>query len=171
MANDTQVVIDITEGLLQIGVAVLKDLGRLLPAPDEPAFGDVCRHLAELIVELDGHSETVLAAAQDAQLESLLTKFGPGDPFVSRPYLSPAELMPGDLVVRCAPALSSQLTELMIWSRYTHVALYVGDEMIVDSTWQYGVSKRSLSEFLDESNRVGVLRLPGLAADQAHTMQ
>lgn len=171
MANDTEVLIDITEGLLRIGVAVLEDLVRLLPAPDEPAFGEVRRLLTELIVELDGHPETVLAAAQDAQLESLLTTFGPGDPFDSRPYLSPAELMPGDLVVRCAPALSSQLTELMIWSRYTHVALYVGDEMIVDSTWQYGVSKRSLSEFLDESNRVGVLRLPGLAADQAHTMQ
>ena len=171
MASDTQVLIDITRGLLRIGVTVLEDLARLLPAPAEPAFGEVSQHLAESIVELDAQPETVLGAAQDDQLESLLTKFGPGDPFVSRPYLSPAELMPGDLVVRCAPALSSQLTELMIWSRYTHSGLYVGNGMIIDSTWQYGVRKRSLSELLAESNRVGVLRLPGLDADQARTVQ
>ena len=171
MADDTQVLIDITRGLLRIGVAVLEDLARLLPAPDEPAFGDVCQHLAELTGELDALPDTVLGATHDDQLESLLTRFGPGDPFVSRPYLSSAELMPGDLVVRCAPALSSQLTELMIWSRYTHSGLYVGDGMIIDSTWQYGVSKRPLSELLHESNRVGVLRLPGLSAEQAKTVQ
>ncbi len=170
MASDTHVVIEITRGLLRIGVAVLQDLARLLPAPDEPAFGEVLEHLAELIVELDTQPETVLSAAEHEQLESLLMRFGPGDPFDSRPYLSPTDLKPGDLVVRCAPALSSQLTELMIWSRYTHAGLYVGNGEIIDSTWQYGVRSRRLAELLGESNRVGVLRVPGLAVVQVQAV-
>lgn len=171
VASDTEAVIEITSGLLRIGVAVLEDLARLLPAPAAPIFGEVRQHLADLSVELARRPESVLAAAEDGQLESLLVQFGPGDPFESSPYLSAADLRPGDLVVRCAPALSSQLTELMIWSRYTHSGLYVGNGEIIDSTWQYGVRRRRLAELLDESNRVGVLRLPGLSADQARRVQ
>ena len=59
------------------------------------------------------------------------------------------------------------MTELMIWSRYTHSALYTGNGMVIDSTWKYGVKTRSLADLLDESNRVGVLRIQGLTSDQA----
>ena len=85
----------------------------------------------------------------------------------SLPFLSVDELKPGDIILRCSSALSSQMTELMIWSRYTHSALYIGNGMIIDSTWKHGVKTRSLADLLDESNRVGVLRIQGLTSDQA----
>ena len=58
----------------------------------------------------------------------------------------------------------------MIWSRYTHSALYIGNGKIIDSTWQYGVKTRSLSDLLNESNRVGVLRIQGLTSDHENNV-
>jgi hypothetical protein len=127
----------------------------------------VNQHFSQLLVELDTQPDAVLSATQDDQLESLLKEFGPSDPFSSLPFLSIDELKPGDIILRCSSALSSQMTELMIWSRYTHAALYIGNGMIIDSTWKYGVKTRSLADLLDESNRVGVLRIQGLTSDQA----
>ncbi len=125
-------------------------------------------YFSRLMEKLDTQPDTVLAATQDDRLESLLTKYGPGDPFSSLPYLSENELKPDDILLRCTAALSSQMTEVMIWSRYTHSALYIGNGMIIDSTWQHGVQTRSLADFLSESNRVGVLRMDGLTSDQAN---
>jgi cell wall-associated NlpC family hydrolase len=119
------------------------------------------------MAELETQPDAVLSATQDERLESLLKEFGPSDPFASLPFLSVDELKPGDIILRRSSALSSQMTELMIWSPYTHSALYVGDGMIIDSTWEYGVKTRSLADLLDESIRVSVLRLQGLTSDQA----
>jgi hypothetical protein len=165
--EDTQLVIDITRGLLQINERVLQNLARFLPASETSAIVSVRNHFGQLIDKLDTEPDAVLSATQDDQLESLLKKYGPGDPFSSLPFLSVTELKPGDILLRCSSALSSQMTEVMIWSRYTHSALYIGNGMIIDSTWQHGVKIRSLADFLNESTRVGVLRLPGLTPDQA----
>jgi len=166
--EDTQVVIDITSGLLQISEKVLQNLARFLPASETSTIHGVRQHFARLRDKLETEPDTVLSATQDERLESLLKKYGPGDPFSSLPFLSENELKPGDILLRCSPALSSQMTELMIWSRYTHSALYIGNGMIIDSTWQHGVKTRSLADFLNESNRVGVLRMEGLTPDQAN---
>ncbi len=165
--EDQQLVIDITRGLLQINARVLQNLSRFLPASEASTISSVRQHFAQLTDKLDTEPDTVLAATQDEQLEALFKKYGPGDPFSSLPFLSVNELKPGDILLRCSSALSSQMTEVMIWSRYTHSALYIGNGMIIDSTWQHGVKIRSLADFLKESNRVGVLRLPGLTSDQA----
>ena len=157
--EDRQLVIDITRGLLQINERVLQNLARFLPASETSTIISVRQHFARLLDKLDTEPDTVLAATQDDRLESLLKKYGPGDPFSSLPYLSENELKPGDIILRRSSALSSQMTELMIWSRYTHSALYIGNGMIIDSTWQHGVKIRSLADFLNESSRVGVLRL------------
>lgn len=164
---DNQLVIDITSGLLQINERVLQNLARFLPASETSTIVSVRKHFGQLLDKLSTEPDAVLAATQDEQLESLLKKYGPGDPFSSLPFLSVNELKPGDIILRCSSALSSQMTEVMIWSRYTHSALYIGNGMIIDSTWQHGVKIRSLADFLKESNRVGVLRLPGLTSDQA----
>lgn len=166
--EDTQMVIDITSGLLQINEKVLQNLARFLPASETSTIHGVRQHFARLRDKLETEPDTVLSATQDERLESLLKKYGPGDPFSSLPFLSENELKPGDILLRCSPALSSQMTELMIWSRYTHSALYIGNGMIIDSTWQHGVKTRSLADFLNESNRVGVLRMEGLTSDQAN---
>ncbi len=166
--EDNQMVIDITSGLLQINEKVLQNLARFLPASETSTINGVRQRFARLMDKLDTEPDTVLAATQDDRLESLLKKYGPGDPFSSLPYLSESELKPGDILLRCSPALSSQMTELMIWSRYTHSALYIGNGMIIDSTWQHGIQTRSLADFLAESNRVGVLRMEGLTSDQAN---
>jgi hypothetical protein len=168
--GDKQLLIDITRGLIQINDRVLQNLSRFLPASKISTIIRVRRHFAHLMVKLDTQPDTVLSATQDHQLESLLTTFGPGDPFSSLPFLSVEELEPGDIILRCSSALSSQMTELMIWSRYTHAALYIGNGMIIDSTWQYGVKRRSLVDLLDESNRVGVLRMQGLTSHRAHAV-
>jgi uncharacterized protein YycO len=165
--EDTQVVIDITSGLLKINERVLQNLGRFLPASETAAIVSVRKHFGQLREELSTDPDTVLTAKQDDQLEALLKKYGPGDPFASLPLLSVDELQPGDILLRCSTALASQMTEVMIWSRYTHSALYIGNGMIVDSTWEGGVKVRSLADFLGESSRVGVLRLPGLTYEQA----
>jgi hypothetical protein len=165
--EDTQLVIDITRGLLQINERVLLNLARFLPASETSTIVSVRKHFAQLLDKLATEPETVLAATQDEQLESLLKKYGPGDPFSSLQFLAVNELKPGDILVRCSLALASQMTEVMIWSRYTHSALYIGDGMVIDSTWEGGVKIRSLADLLDESSRVGVLRLPGLTSDQA----
>ena len=149
--EDNQMVIDITSGLLQINEKVLQNLARFLPASETSTINGVRQHFARLMDKLDTEPDTVLAATQDDRLESLLKKYGPGDPFSSLPFLSENELKPGDILLRCSPALSSQMTELMIWSRYTHSALYTGNGMIIDSTWQHGVQTRSLADFLAES--------------------
>lgn len=164
---DTQLVIDITRGLLKINESVLQNLSRFLPASETPTIMRVRRDFARLMDKLETNPDTVLSATQNDQLESLLEKYGPGDPFASLPFLSVDELEPGDILLRRSSALSSQMTELMIWSSYTHSALYIGNGMIIDSTWQHGVKTRSLADFLNESNRVGVLRLEGLTSDQA----
>ncbi len=165
---DNPLVIDITSGLLQINEKVLQNLARFLPASETSTIHGVRQHFARLRDKLETEPDTVLSATQDDRLEVLLKKYGPGDPFSALPFLSESELKPGDILLRCSPALSSQMTELMIWSRYTHSALYIGDGMIIDSTWQHGVQTRSLADFLAESNRVGVLRMEGLTADQAN---
>lgn len=165
--EDNQLVIDITRGLLQINVRVLQKLERFLPASETSTVVSVRKHFGQLLDKLDIEPDAVLSATQDEQLESLLKKYGPGDPFTALPFLSVNELKPGDIILRCSSALSSQMTEVMIWSRYTHSALYIGDGMIIDSTWQHGVKIRSLADFLNESSRVGVLRLQGLTSDQA----
>ncbi|MGY6217832.1 YiiX/YebB-like N1pC/P60 family cysteine hydrolase [Methylolobus aquaticus] len=167
-AEDQQVVIDITRGLLQINRRVLWHLSRFLPASETSAITTVRQHFSNLTRKLDTQPDAVLSATQDSRLESLLKKFGPDDPFASLPFLPESELKPGDIILRCSTALSSQMTELMIWSRYTHSALYLGNGMIIDATWQHGVKTRSLADFLQESNRVGVLRLQGLTSDQAN---
>jgi len=161
------VVIDITKGLLQISERVLQNLSRFVPASETSTITQVRQHFVQLSIELETQPDAVLSATQDEQLESLLTTFGPGDPFSSQPFLSVKELKPGDIILRCSSALSSQMTELMIWSRYTHSALYIGNGMVIDSTWQYGVKIRSLADLLHESNRVGVLRMQGLTSAQA----
>jgi hypothetical protein len=166
--ENKQLVIDITKGLLQISELVLQNLSRFLPASETSTIISVRQHFVRLMDNLGTKPDTVLSAIQDNQLESLLKKFGPGDPFSSLPFLSVSKLKPGDIILRCSSALSSQMTELMIWSRYTHSALYIGNGMIIDSTWQYGVKIRSLADFLNESNRVGVLRMQGLTSDQAN---
>jgi hypothetical protein len=166
-SKDKQLVIDITRGLLQISERVAQNLSRFLPASKIPTINRVNQHFSQLMVELDTQPDTVLSATQDDQLESLLKEFGPSDPFSSLPFISVDELKPGDIILRCSSALSSQMTELMIWSRYTHSALYIGNGMIIDSTWKYGVKARSLADLLNESNRVGVLRIQGLTSDQA----
>ena len=164
---DNQMVIDITSGLLQINEKVLQNLARFLPASEISTIYSVRQHFARLKKQLETEPDTVLSATQDDRLESLLKKYGPGDPFSTLPHLSEDELKPGDILLRCSSALSSQMTEVMIWSRYTHSALYIGNGMIIDSTWQHGVQTRSLADFLSESNRVGVLRMDGLTSDQA----
>jgi cell wall-associated NlpC family hydrolase len=126
-----------------------------------------CSALPTIGLRVIDSPDAVLSATQDERLESLLKEFGPSDPFASLPFLSVDELKPGDIILRRSSALSSQMTELMIWSPYTHSALYVGDGMIIDSTWEYGVKTRSLADLLDESIRVSVLRLQGLTSDQA----
>lgn len=169
--EDKQLVIDITRGLLQISERVLQNLSRFLPASEAATIAGVRLNFAQLMAKLDTQPDAVLSAAQDDQLEPLLTKFGPGDPFSSAPILTVDALKPGDIILRCSSALSSQMTELMIWSRYTHSALYIGNGMIIDATWQHGVKTRSLDDFLREANgRVGVLRFPGLTADQARAV-
>lgn len=166
--EDKQLVIDITRGLLQISERVLQNLSRFLPASETSTIISVRQHFVRLMDKLGTKPDTVLSATQDNRLESLLKKFGPGDPFSSLPFLSVNKLKPGDIILRCSSALSSQMTELMIWSRYTHSALYIGNGMIIDSTWQYGVKIRSLADLLNQSNRVGVLRMQGLTSDQAN---
>jgi hypothetical protein len=166
--EDREVVIDITKGLLKINERVLKNLSKFIPASQASTIIRVRKHFVRLMNKLDTQPDTVLAATQDKQLESLLNKFGPGDPFSSLPFISVNELKPGDIILRCSSALSSQMTEVMIWSRYTHAALYIGNGMIVDSTWHNAVKIRSLADLLNESNRVSVLRLQGLTADQAN---
>lgn len=166
--EDKQLVIDITRGLLQINARVLQNLARFLPASETSTITSVRQDFDRLMDKLDTEPDTVLSATQDARLESLLKKYGPGDPFTSLPFLSVDELKPGDIILRCSSALSSQMTEVMIWSRYTHSALYIGNGMIIDSTWQHGVKIRSLADFLNESSRVGVLRMEGLTSDQAN---
>lgn len=166
--EDKQLVINITRGLLQISEKVLQNLSSFLPASETSTITGVRQHFVQLMDEIDTKPDTVLSATQDNRLESLLKKFGPGDPFSSLPFLSVNDLKPGDIILRCSSALSSQMTELMIWSRYTHSALYIGNGMIIDSTWQHGVKTRSLTDLLNESNRVGVLRMPGLTSDQAN---
>ena len=166
-SEDQQLVIDITSGLLQISKRVLQNLSRFLPESKIPTITKVNQHFSHLMSELDTQPDAVLSATQDDQLESLLKEFGPSDPFSSLPFLSVDELKPGDIILRCSSALSSQMTELMIWSRYTHSALCIGNGMVIDSTWKYGVKTRSLADLLDESNRVGVLRIQGLTSDQA----
>jgi hypothetical protein len=166
--EDQHLVIDITSGLLQISEKVLQNLPRFLPASETSTIVSVRQHFSRLLDKLDTDPDTVLSATQDDRLESLLKKYGPGDPFSSLPFLSENELKPGDILLRCSSALSSQMTELMIWSRYTHSAFYIGNGMVIDSTWQHGVKTRSLADFLNESNRVGVLCMEGLTSDQAN---
>ncbi len=169
--EDRQLVIDITRGLLQISETVLQNWSRFLPASEASTIAGVRLSLAQLMAKLDTQPDPVLSATQDDRLESLLKVFGPGDPFASLPLLSVDELKPGDIILRCSSALSSQMTELMIWSRYTHSALYLGNGMIIDATWQYGVKTRGLADLVREANgRVGVLRLPGLTSDQAQAV-
>ncbi len=134
-SEDEQMVIDITSGLLQISKKVLQNLSRFVPASKIPTINRVNQHFSHLMVELDTQPDAVLSATQDDQLESLLKQFGPSDPFSSLPFLSVDELKPGDIILRRSSALASQMTELMIWSPYTHSALYIGNGKIIDSTW------------------------------------
>jgi hypothetical protein len=166
--EDKQLVIDVTRGLLQINARALQNLSRFLPASETSTIISVRQDFVRLMDKLDTEPDTVLSATQDDRLESLLKKYGPGDPFSSLPFLSVDELKPGDIILRCSSALSSQMTETMIWSRYTHSALYIGNGMIIDSTWQHGVKIRSLADLLNESSRLGVLRMEGLTSDQAN---
>ena len=132
----------------------------------EPAAEQVRQTLADLVAQSATQASSVVSASLNDALESILATVGPGDPFASLPILSASSLKPGDIIVRCTPGLSSQLFEFALWTRYSHGALYIGEDKIIDATGK-GVKIRELSELLRESNRVGVLRVPDLTEAQA----
>ncbi len=95
--EDQQLVIDITRGLLQINGSVLQNLARFLPASETSTILSVRKDFVQLLDKLATEPDTVLSATQDDRLESLLKKYGPGDPFSSLPFLAVNELKPGDI--------------------------------------------------------------------------
>ncbi|MDG3007473.1 YiiX/YebB-like N1pC/P60 family cysteine hydrolase [Paludisphaera mucosa] len=158
---------DIANAILRIADPVLQDLAKSRPGADA-AVTQVRQSLAQIVATSRAQPSAVVSAASDDVLDTLLDTFGPGDPFASLGVVSADALKPGDIIVRCTPGLTSQGIELAHWSRYSHVALYIGDGQIIDAVGA-GVHTRSLADLLSESNRVGVLRVPDLSAAQART--
>ena len=160
-----QQALDLTLITIQVADTGLENLskGGLL---SKSASEQVRQTLADLVAQSATQASSVVSAPLNDALESILTTVGPGDPFASLPILSTSNLELGDIIVRCTPGLSSQLFEFALWTRYSHGALYIGEDKIIDATGK-GVKSRGLSELLSESNRVGVLRVPNLTEAQA----
>ncbi|MDR3633341.1 MAG: YiiX/YebB-like N1pC/P60 family cysteine hydrolase [Isosphaeraceae bacterium] len=159
---------DVATSFLRLADSILENLSKFQPGSEADAS-----QARQLIAQLTSISQTqpsaVVSAPQSDPLESLLSTFGPGDPFASLGVISPSALKPGDIIARCTPGLVSQTIELAGWSRYSHVALYIGHGMVIDAVGA-GVHTRSLTELLSESNRASVLRVPGLTAAQAQAV-
>lgn len=132
----------------------------------QPAATQVRQRLSQLSDQAVAQPSALVSATQDDLLGSLLDTFGPGDPFASLGVVSTDSLKPGDIILRCTDSLGSQAIELAHWSRYSHVALYIGDGQIIDAM-PNGVHTRPLSEMLSDSNRASVLRVPDLSPAQA----
>ena len=159
---------DIAAAFLQLVDPVLQRLSNLDPGA-EAAAGHVRQLIAQLTSLSQSQPASLVSAPQDDPLEFLLNTLGPGDPFASKGIVSQASLKPGDIIARCTAGLGSQALELAHWSRYSHVAIYIGHGQIIDAMPD-GVHTRSLDSMLADSNRAAVLRVPGLTAAQAQNV-
>ena len=75
-------------------------------------------------------------------------------------------LQPGDILLSADPTVVSVSIRAMTLAPVSHAAVYVGDGQIVDAM-RWGVRVRELSDLLDESAFVLVLRYPELTAKEA----
>lgn len=153
---------------LTIADSVLRDVGESSDAA-RPAVSQVRQRLASLVENARSEPSLLVSATDDDVLESILDTFGPGDPFASLDVVSTDSLKPGDIILRCTDSLGSQAIELAHWSRYSHVALYIGNGQIIDAM-PSGVHTRSLADLLSDSSRASVLRVPDLTASQAQAV-
>jgi hypothetical protein len=155
----------IADSYLELAKIVFRDLLKHEPASESARMH---RAISQIQHELVRNPMGAPQAAESNVIDSILAAVGPGDPFAYLPVMSESQLQPGDIIVRNTPGLEAQVIEIGSWSRYDHVALYVGNGQVVDST-DPGVRIRPLTDLLAESDRVGVLRVPGLTAAQAQT--
>lgn len=158
----------IAKTFLQLADPVLDALAKYGDGARSAAT-QVRQRLAEVSDQARSQPSAIVSASLDEPLGSLLDTFGPSDPFASLDVVATEALKPGDIILRCTNSLGSQAIELAHWSRYSHVALYIGDGQIIDAM-PSGVHTRPLSEMLSDSSRASVLRLPDLSAAQARTL-
>jgi hypothetical protein len=156
----------LADNYLELANTALRDLRKHAPASESSTLHQAVNQIHRVL----GHNPTGAAQVAESNLiDSILSTIGPGDPFASLPVIAESQLQPGDIIARCTPGLVSQGIEIGTWSRYSHVALYIGNGQIIDSTAR-GVQIRSLADLLASSDRVGVLRVPGLTANEAQVV-
>jgi len=79
--------------------------------------------------------------------------------------LSTNVLSKGDLIFTFTPY---KLANMGISGEYKHVAMYVGDSMIVHATTGGGTSMETLRELISDSSRYAVYRLNGITPDESN---
>jgi hypothetical protein len=87
--------------------------------------------------------------------------------------LQPPDLLPGDVLLYRArkPNVIQRKISSATDSPYTHAAIYIGDDLIAESTIPFGVKKNALKRFLKGSQCVGVLRTQlGFGGDRPHKL-
>jgi cell wall-associated NlpC family hydrolase len=111
----------------------------------------------------------IFGKEQNQAIENLYDNVGPKNPFVGLPHLTEAQLEPGDIIATTSADLLSQATRIATWSRFSHVALYVGNGMIEDATG-IGVKVRPLDALLAHSSADGVMRDDAVSDAQLATV-
>lgn len=87
--------------------------------------------------------------------------------------LQPSDLLPGDVLLfrPRKPNLIQQKIEAATNSPYSHAAIYLGNELVADSTPLKGVAKRSLETATGNSLCVAVLRSQAVfSAEREHRL-
>jgi hypothetical protein len=78
-------------------------------------------------------------------------------------------LRPGDIIFFQGKSFISRGIRAFTDSKWSHVALYVGDGYIIEAT-AAGVEKNVLRPLIYRANRVAVGRIPNLTVDNQHRM-
>ena len=80
-----------------------------------------------------------------------------------------AFLRPGDIIFFQGKSFISRGIRTFSNSKWSHVALYVGDGYVIEAT-AAGVEKNALIPLLKHANRTAVGRIPGLTVENQHLM-
>lgn len=79
-------------------------------------------------------------------------------------FLSLAQ--PGDLVLTKSPDLVSKFIRYVTWSEQSHIAMYLGNELVIESQNGYGVRVLNINEYLDnDSIEVFLVRVKNIRPD------
>lgn len=63
------------------------------------------------------------------------------------------------LIFTRSPNIGSKLIRLATWSDWSHVVLVYG-QYAIDATWRHGVTRRPISDVLDEASEYALVDIP-----------